>query len=849
MADKLDLTAYSLPHLHITRFAQAQPYTPITNVRSRPDGRDPAVHGKKLGGELRHSLAQARQMFANRDDAIAEGTPGVYVEIASQVDKTLPDKGWEQKGLRIGAVHLDDTGAQVGGLFVSTQAEQFLADTIAQYTAGTGGKSAAVRLEKIERIEPATVQTLWVDNRPLPEAGQRIWWECWCWREKVNNLRRPAERLGLSVSEQKLVFPDFEVVPVYGTREDIERLLYHTDAVEELRNASDTPHVYTYDLAEYHVPLLRDLVGRVTPAGDEAPAACILDTGVARAHPLLAPSLAQDDCHAVDENWRTDDHYRNGHGTQMAGMALFGDLTYFVGDERQVALAHRLESVKLLPPDRFPPNEPASLGFVTQSAISLPEGEAPERSRVFCMAVTNKGLSGERPTTWSAALDQAAAGVMRGEADQADAPKRLIVVSSGNIPDAATAAEVDDSALFPMEDPAQAWNVLTVGGFTDRNQLVHELYADWTAYAQVGDRSPYSRMSKAWREGGPIKPEVVFEAGNRALSPNGADLVAGVESLSVLTTNKDFIDDPLAPFFATSAATGEAARMAVMIAAEHPDYWPETVRALMVHSARWKPAMLDRMKAAKGKKATHIELAREFGYGVPSLDRALTSARSDLALVSQAKIQPFIRGVKEGDHGREVWAGAPKFHNAHIYELPWPKTTLEELGEERVELKVTLSYFVEPSPGRYAPVTPARYRSHGFRFDLQRRTENPLTFLQRINKQAAVEDDDEQLDEAVVIEPEADAGWTFGANSRASRAAGSLHCDIWRGSGADLASRQTLAVYPVAGWWKHRVPQKRYNSNARYALVMTLRCLGREVDLYSDIEAEIARRIAPKVSV
>ena len=114
-----------------------------------------------------------------------------------------------------------------------------------------------------------------------------------------------------------------------------------------------------------------------------------------------------------------------------------------------------------------------------------------------------KQLSGERPTTWSAALDQAAAGVMRGEADQADAPKRLIVVSGGNVPDAATAAEVEDPASFPMEDPAQAWNVLTVGGFTDRDQLVHDLYADWTAYAQVGDRSPYSRMSKAWREGVP----------------------------------------------------------------------------------------------------------------------------------------------------------------------------------------------------------------------------------------------------------------------------------------------------------------------------------------------------------
>ena len=93
--------------------------------------------------------------------------------------------------------------------------------------------------------------------------------------------------------------------------------------------------------------------------------------------------------------------------------------------------------------------------------------------RVFCMAVTNKDLSGDRPTSWSAAMDQAAAGIMSGEADQPDAPKRLLMISAGNIPDGAPAAEAADPAMFPIEDPAQAWNPLTVGGFTDRDTIAH----------------------------------------------------------------------------------------------------------------------------------------------------------------------------------------------------------------------------------------------------------------------------------------------------------------------------------------------------------------------------------------
>lgn len=64
-------------------------------------------------------------------------------------------------------------------------------------------------------------------------------------------------------------------------------------------------------------------------------------------------------------------------------------------------LGHRLEAVTLLPPEGFVPTETASYGYVTKQAISLPEVAAPERSRVFCMAITNKDVPGDRQTSWS----------------------------------------------------------------------------------------------------------------------------------------------------------------------------------------------------------------------------------------------------------------------------------------------------------------------------------------------------------------------------------------------------------------------------------------------------------------
>jgi hypothetical protein len=352
------------------------------------------------------------------------------------------------------------------------------------------------------------------------------------------------------------------------------------------------------------------------------------------------------------------------------------------------------------------------------------------------MAVTNDDVSGERPTSWSAAIDQICAGRMPGDEpdEHGEPPRRLFFVSAGNVPDASSPDDVSDLDEFPVEDPAQAWNAISVGGFTDKVDLEEEDGLDgWNAVAGAGDHSPYSRISTDWNHSRtPMKPEIVFEAGNRAISASGRELLSGVDSLSLLTTAKEFLEQPLATFWATSPATAQAAGMAGAIMARNPELWPETIRALMVHSACWTPAMEERLKACKGKKDC-IALARHFGYGVPSLARALASAQNDLALVAQANIQPFRRERKLNAEDRLV-LGAPTFNEVHYYELPWPRQALEDLSEKEVSLKITLSYFVEPNPGETAPVTPARYQFYGLRFELKRSAETVAIFRQRINR-------------------------------------------------------------------------------------------------------------------
>ena len=54
----------------------------------------------------------------------------------------------------------------------------------------------------------------------------------------------------------------------------------------------------------------------------------------------------------------------------------------------------------------------------------------------------------------------------------------------------------------------------------------------------------------------------------------------------------------------------------------------------------------------------------------------------------------------------------------HLHDLPWPRDVLEDLGETPVEMRVTLSYFIEPNPSRRGHRSRYRYESHGLRFDV-----------------------------------------------------------------------------------------------------------------------------------
>ncbi|RYD66581.1 MAG: S8 family peptidase [Sphingomonadales bacterium] len=744
---------------------------------------------------------------------------GSLIEVELRRGEGADTLNSKSAGIRTGGAKLDQNNNRVVSLYVPDAARPALEAIVENYISGDltqrGNPPNQAKVEAIEAFRMARLETVWTDDpAELPRDPNHVmWWGVWCFKGSEAKIEAACAALEVRASgdDWRLKFPEVTVIPVLASRAAIELMLFATGAIAELRRGSENPTFFLDEPRGDAYAWIEDLAERVIWPGGDAPSVCVLDTGINRGHALIEPALATADLHAIDPAWGGDDH--GAHGTLMGGMALHGDLTVPLSDREERHLTHRLESVKILPPPAFPETDPRSYGIVTQAAVALPEITAPDRPRVYCMAITHENVSGSVPSSWSAAIDQAAAGTMAGDGEPA--PKRLIVLSAGNVPPLTEMRLIGPQSDYPIENPSQAWNALTIGCYTDRIEISDAGFDDWTPMVDAGNLSPHSRTSEAWPQNAPFKPELVMEGGNRAIDAARAE-ASNLASLSLLSTGSSPAT-PLASFAATSAASAQAARLAARLAADHPEFWPETIRALMIHSAEWTLPMLQLFDGVGGYRDRY-GLVRRFGYGVPDYERATASARDSLALFAQTEIQPFR------------FAGGRKFGDCHYYDLPIPRRMLEELYNEEVELKITLSYFVDPNPGMAANIEPQRYQSHGLRFDLRRRNEAVDIFKQRVNPS---ERDDWRVGPNA---PGDDTRWMLGPMSVA---AGSVHCDVWRGPAIELLDRNMLCVKPVVGWCRERASREICDMTRRYALIVTLKAKNQNLDIYTPISTAI----------
>lgn len=808
------------PHLRLPGKVASERYQSFGGGGAKPIIRpNPQQHAAQVATSVSETVKTAREML-DKHPQEEYSRKGVLLSFSMQ--DANPD-GIESlvnknRNVELAVVNFNDKRVTATVFIPEDQLAKYEEDLLRKihdYGESEGKKNSNL-VSRINASNLSDARDLFTDDiKFFPEKGESIWWEVWSNPEEFQKAFTAAKYLDLAVDSGILSFPDRYIFAVKGTVQQINHLIRNSLAVEELRLAMDTPESFVDMRNSDQEEWVEELYSRVThQSTDPEVSVLILDGGVNRNHQLISPFLSIADWQSFKSYWTPNDDSTVrgflGHGTGMAGLALYGDLHDILLSTQPVIIKYKLESMKIL--STSDPNFKKMYGPITKQAVESMEVTNPFRKRVVVMALTSKYQTRSgRPSSWSSSIDQLCYGT-----DDEDY-RRLFVLAAGNIKEPIDPkiyidyTELNREITSEIESPAQAWNALTVGAYTNKNCVPIHLPGH-RAYGVKGNLSPTSRTSFAWDPQWPIKPDIVLEGGN--LLTDGV-ITDSHPSVSLLTTNYDTRRAQFTDFGDTSAAAALAARMSAQLYSDVPTRWPETVRGLMVHSAEWTSEMRNTVRSDKKYMS---DVLRHYGYGVPEIGRARFSAENDVTLILQERLQPFQM------IGQEMHFGDMNFHP-----LPWSKMDLESLENTMLELRVTLSYFIEPNPSQRGNGLRYKYASHGLGFELKGSKEDQKSFRQRINKIARSEGD--YIGRSFKA-PE----WAIGVRNR--QRAGSVSSDWWRGPAVELASCDFLAIYPISGWWRAKPRLPYIERQARYALIISLRTVDpdQKIDLYTPIE-------------
>lgn len=781
--------------------------------------RDPQQHRSALLGDL-DSIARVvsergsnrRVKGATREIISVTAEPGYQLATGPLADsrndvRAIPTETPER-------VLLDSPSAQLPHL--RRKLDEYGDDT--KVSEKTGARKNSKALDPIRGIRLSTLDDRAALGLQRANLGERelVWTELAC----RGGRRRPQSE---TISSRNQLRSALRTVDRPNPAEFIatEQVYFLVRAtVEELRHLMSvvdcvySVELITANIRDWYVERERDPQSvqdvEVAAPPEDASAVVLLDTGVTTRHPLLTSTI-RSAISALPDDTSPED--TAGHGTSMAGIALWADLADKLVDGVLEA-THWLDSAKILNQSGVgSASEDQRLYWpaITQVAVAGIEQTMKPR-RVFTLATTASFEDGPRPTSWSHSLDQLAFN---------DGTGRLFVVATGN-------ADFTDQRLidgYPslyleqkLENPAQAINAITVGGYTELTSIPRDDdFRTLRAVAPAGGISPYTRAGGIGAtEEAPSKPDIVFEAGNLATDGQLPDSGA----ITLLTTSNR-PNRYLTGFNMTSASAACGARFAAQLWNHVPDAAPQTIRGLMIHSASWTSAMENQFPSKDERFAI-------CGYGVPDLDFARCCVASRATVFVEDSFPNAVKTQTLKDPPPKRPSTDPyearKTRTLKFFAMPIPESELLALGSQHVELRITLSYFSEPNTfGRKTE------RGLDLRFDAQGPTETDEEFHGRVNRLARSEDGKA---------PETKSfDWIIGKNRRGR---GTVQSDRWVGPASLLAGSKAIAVYPVLGWWDAR-KLLEYES-MKFSLIVSVVVDG--LDIYTPIKNVIEGTVA-----
>lgn len=774
------------PHLSLPRAAERRYRRPKQKFPPpKVPLRDQRSHGTRLLAELNVALAESAR--ARRSGVGANAA----VDIA-------PTAGVDPVRLARGArAHVDSARSTAVLFFEDPSADTFTRKLTAYSEPALntrGGRpSNNALVAPIDRVRRPTLADLvdsWDIEASTPTSRRRIWVELWTPGGRLGKaamkdsieiaVRNFVVAAGFTAPVERFAATEHDIYLVHLSLSAIVRIPEELPPVTSIREASQAR---LERIAREAVSLAID-TGSIQPPEEDASCVAVLDSGIIEAHPLLTKALIEPGVSVFGGS--AQDQYPGGHGTGMAGAAAYGSLAVDLTNGGPIKPRCWISNVRLWSNSG---NDQGLWANRTREAVLL--GEAAGRATIHLLCLSSGRRPDARQTSWSFAVDELAYNTGEG---------RLIFVAAGNVsPEADPAAYPDLNHASELHDPAQAINAISVGGITELD-AVNASRAALVPVARSGELSPVTTTGITGDF--PIKPDLVFEAGNAC--PDRALPNIGLEELSVLTTSARLTAGrQLESDHGTSIATAALAGLASEVTNRNPTRRPETIRALLVNSAEWPSAL-------RSQLGTRQELLRCAGYGIPRRERAIASATDRPTLVHEGRIAPYSAAKRQLDE-------------LHLMRLPLPDEELLALGEASVSLAVTLSFFVEPNESFDATARAGAW----LQWDMQRPAEPESDFLARVN--------DRDRDQGRTLARRRDWDWEIGPRARRR---GSVQADRLTVDAAALSGERLLAVYPVGGWWRNHL-RRRAGREVPYSLVVTIDATGHDIDLYGLVKARL----------